>query len=200
MEPIYIFIIFGSFFFPCASSFSSVARVEILSQRQCVDIVFSNQFGASRDLDKSWQAVWRDLMFFFQLVPVYFSRSGELYNVALLWSSRDVLWTVKLYPTFHPHVKRADNDYIYIFMVNLSVNVLLRLKTVRMTHATICIQSQSSLCLHLPLSYHMSSTIRGQSTDIQIISVSIPSVNTHSWLDQKLPACLAAPREPLGAS
>lgn len=190
MEPIYI-CIFGSFFFPCVNSFSSVARVEIL----CVDIVFSNQYGIlglPETWNQSWQAVRRHFMFFSGIF-------SEFYHAVLLWSSGDVLWTAKLYPTFHPHVKWADNDYIYIFRWTYPLMSCLALKH---TH-NLCNDMYSKPELALPpppLSYRVSSTIRGQPTDIQIISVSIPSVNTHLWLDQKLPACLAAPREPLGAS
>ena len=59
---------------------------------------------ASADLDYSGRAVWSILMFifwgvFFFSVFNYFQH----YNAVLLWSSRNVLRTTKLYLTFYQH-------------------------------------------------------------------------------------------------
>ena len=40
---------------------------------------------------------------FLKQVPIYFSCLGECCNAVLPWSSRNVLWTAKLHPTFHQH-------------------------------------------------------------------------------------------------
>lgn len=75
-----------------------------------VNNIFSNQFGISgfpRDLNYAREPVWSHFrLFFFSMlkqVPIFFICLGECWKAVLFWSAREILWTKRLYRTFHWH-------------------------------------------------------------------------------------------------
>lgn len=83
------------------------------------NVVFISQFGLS-GLPKTWIKLVKFVFFFFFLFKtsphlLLFSCLGECFNTALLWSSRNVFWMMKLHPIFHQHEMWVDTDWICVF-------------------------------------------------------------------------------------
>ena len=79
---------------------------------------------ASRHLDSATETPWTLLSHLFiyisKQVPVYFSCLGERRHTVWLWSSRNVLWAMKLYPIFH-QCEEMDEPLIHASCASTSV-------------------------------------------------------------------------------